>query len=72
MAVPDTGCASRCYTWPSTKLMSGDESNVLVEQFQTAFTEMDGHVYVSQARCVDMLIDIYSASRDDVVVARAI
>ena len=43
------------------------QSDALADQFEAAFTEMDGQVYVSQGRCVDILLDIYCAARDDVV-----
>ena len=41
--------------------------SALVDQFEAAFTEIDGQVYVSQTRCVDILLDLYTATHDDVV-----
>ena len=41
--------------------------DTLAEHFEAAFAELDGQVYISQGRCVDILLDLYCATGDDVL-----
>jgi len=43
------------------------QHDTLADQFDAAFTEIDGQVYMSQGRCVDILLDLYCATGDDVL-----
>ena len=43
------------------------QHDTLVDQFEAAFAEIDGQVYMSQGRCVDILLDLYCATGDDVL-----
>jgi hypothetical protein len=43
------------------------ESLTLADQFEMAFLEIDVQAYISQGRCVDILLDLYCATEDDVL-----
>ena len=43
------------------------QHDTLADQFEAAFNEIDGQVYMSQGRCVDILLDLYCATGEDVL-----
>ena len=41
--------------------------DALADHFELAFSEIDGQLFVSQGRCVDLLLDLFCATHDDAV-----
>lgn len=43
------------------------QSDVLADQLESAFAEFVAQEYISQGRCVDILLDLYCSTDDDVL-----